>query len=55
MRILRNYFERRRRAAAVAKQKVAHPFFHHANWLEAKLAFDREFRILMRTSYFYKT
>lgn len=50
---LTRYMEHRRRAAYVARQRMKHPFFHQNNWLAWKLAFDREFRILMRANYFY--
>jgi hypothetical protein len=50
--LLNRYLERRRRAARIAQENVSHPYFHRTSWLACKLAFDREFRAVMRASSF---
>lgn len=51
---LGQYMERRRRAAAVAHQRVNDPRFVVGSWVERKLQFDRQFSILMRANYFWR-
>lgn len=44
---LKQHMARRRQAAAVARQRMNEPHFAKRWWLERKLQFDRQFRILM--------
>lgn len=45
---LTKYMARRRKAARIAAHNISRPQNHCGGWLCRKLAFDREFKSLMR-------